>query len=191
MLIWLHDVTTSQTGKAECLWLTILPAYHISPTIIPNPAPTAMGNIWKHSSHTFKRHHLLTSVLPKLNTFIDLFIIIFRVEFCLFNSIWKMKYLGQRCCMQLVLSSPWVQVSCKLPNTPLLYQGTHTCVGLLNNRPLPCSRCSHFAVKQHYFFQPVTSKHFANISLNLSATGNAPCSHVSKQRNEAAPAIYK
>lgn len=167
------------------------PCYHISPAIIPNPAPTAMGNVWRHSSHAFRRYHLLISVLLKLNTFIDLFIIIFRAEFCLFNSIWKMKYLGQRCCMQLVLPSPSVRAGCKLPNAPLHYQSTHTCVGLLIDRPLPCSRCSHFAVKQHHFFHPATSKHFANISSNLSATGNAPYSQVSKQRNEAAPGIYK
>lgn len=190
MLIWLHDVTTSQTGKAECLWLTILPAYHISPTIIPNPAQTAMGNIWKHSSHTFKRHHLLTSVLPKLNTFIDLFIIIFRVEFCLTASekwsTWGNVAACSWCCP--LHGSKWA-ASCP---TPLYFTRAHTPVWDCSTTGLFLAPGAHILqLSNIIFFQPVTSKHFANISLNLSATGNAPCSHVSKQRNEAAPAIYK
>lgn len=67
-----------------------------SPYIFANPTLTSTENVWRHGIYTFKKH-LFISALPKLNTFIDLFIIIFRVELCLFDNIWKIKYLGQHC----------------------------------------------------------------------------------------------
>lgn len=202
MMLLHHEAEAKQNTLGSLCCLLRLPE-------APNPALTGIGNGWSHSSCTFKKH-LFISVLPKLNMFMDLFVIILRVEFCLFDGIWKMKYLGQRRRVQLVhqqrgdvlavivrvvFSSTegtvnsvfvwwadsaalsitpckppaclhhapysWAQQESRLFSAPWGYQSTHTCMTLHNKFS---SLLQIFTLHlSSIFFNPVTSKYFANI----------------------------